>query len=56
MKYVVKINKRVRYIRVYTIVKKLNERQNVISKALTGFFMKILGQGEKKEEGWEGGK
>jgi hypothetical protein len=42
MKYLMKINKNVRYIRVYTIVKRVNDKQNIISKALTSIMMKIF--------------
>ena len=50
MKYVIKINKRIRYIRVYAIVKKVEGEQNVVSKAFTSLFMKLFGQGGKSGE------
>ncbi|MGC8669657.1 MAG: hypothetical protein ACP5TL_00700 [Candidatus Micrarchaeia archaeon] len=55
MKYAIKINKRIKYVRVYSIVKKIGENQNKASKVLTGLFMKIFNRkGNKQEDmgGW----
>jgi len=38
MKYIAKINKRVSYVRVYTVVKKLGRNENF----LTSLFIKAL--------------
>ncbi len=38
MKYLVNINKRVRNVRIYSIVKKVNENTNAVSK----MFQKII--------------
>ena len=38
MKYSVKVSKRMHYVRVYTIVKKIGQRDNL----LTTLFMKLL--------------
>ncbi len=45
MKYAVRINKRIRYLRTYTIVKKVGEKQNIIMKLL----FKLLAKGNKNK-------
>ncbi|HUC38688.1 MAG TPA: hypothetical protein VL944_00985 [Candidatus Acidoferrum sp.] len=45
MKYVVRINKRVRYLKTYTIVKKVGPQPNLLTK----LFIKIFNK--KEEEG-----
>jgi hypothetical protein len=44
MKYIARVNKRVRYIRVYEIVKKAGPKQNF----LTRLFVKALTKKENK--------
>jgi hypothetical protein len=58
MKYSIKINKKIKYIRVYTIVKRVNESQGALSKAFTSFFMKLFNQGGKPKDqgGWASGR
>ena len=38
MKYAVRINKRVRYLRAYTVVKRVGENQNLFTKLLIKVF------------------
>lgn len=38
MKYVIRINKRIRYLRTYTIVKKIGEHENLLTKAFERIF------------------
>jgi hypothetical protein len=45
-RYVMRINKRLRYIRVYNIVKKVSNKQNPLTKV----FMKVFG-GKKGDNG-----
>lgn len=45
MRYSIRINKRTRNIRVYTVVKRIGSNPNVLTK----LFMKIFA-GKKKEE------
>ncbi|MGC8495977.1 MAG: hypothetical protein ACP5RM_00675 [Candidatus Micrarchaeia archaeon] len=55
MRYLMKINKKVRYIRVYTIVKRVNDRQNIVSKVLTSLMIKIFNPKaaqEHNDQGW----
>ncbi|MEM0150114.1 MAG: hypothetical protein QXW10_04415 [Candidatus Micrarchaeaceae archaeon] len=58
MKYAIRINKRIKYVRIYTITKRVEGEQGALSKAFTKFFMKIFGQGGKAQEqgGWASGK
>lgn len=42
MKYNVAINKQYTYIKVYRIVKKVGERSNAVSKALSEFVENLL--------------
>ncbi|MGC8710349.1 MAG: hypothetical protein ACP5RF_01940 [Candidatus Micrarchaeia archaeon] len=42
MKYYAKINKRIRNIKVYRVVKRVNENTNVISKKFAKFIDKYI--------------
>ena len=48
MKYVIRINKRVRYLRAYTITKRIGEHENFLTK----MFIRLANR--KKAEGQEG--
>ncbi|MGC8651638.1 MAG: hypothetical protein ACP5UH_00070 [Candidatus Micrarchaeia archaeon] len=50
MRYVIRINKKIRYVRVYVIAKRVEGEQNILSRAFTRFFMKLFGQGDKSRE------
>jgi len=50
MKYYVSINKRVRNIRVYRIVKKVNENTNIISKFIAKLVDKYIAKGKEQSE------
>ncbi len=45
MKYAVRINKRVKYLRTYTILKRIGDNENLLTK----MFIKIFSR--KKQEG-----
>ncbi len=45
MKYYVRIKKRVRYLRTYTILKRVGERQNVVTKILVKLLQKKQKEG-----------
>lgn len=45
MKYVIRINKRIRYLRTYTIVKRIGERENLLTKAFEKIFNRKKDQG-----------
>ncbi len=48
MPYSVAINKKFRYIKAYTLVKKVNDQSNAISRTLQGLINKyLLKSGEK---------
>ena len=38
MKYIITMNRRIRYIKVYNIVKRVGERQNALTKLFTRIF------------------
>lgn len=38
MKYAITVNRRIRYVKVYSIIKRIGERQNALSKFLTKIF------------------
>ncbi|MCL4379168.1 MAG: hypothetical protein M1160_02815 [Candidatus Marsarchaeota archaeon] len=38
MKYVIRINKRVRYLRTYTILKRVGEHENLLTKVFERIF------------------
>jgi hypothetical protein len=46
MIYQVRLNKRIKNVRVYKIIKKIGRRDNVITK----LFLKAFNQGNKSEE------
>ena len=38
MKYVIRINKRIRYLRTFTIAKRVGEHENLLTKAFDRIF------------------
>ena len=46
MKYAIRINKRVRYLKTYTIAKKIGENENFLTK----MFVKIFNRKQEQEQ------
>ena len=49
MRYTATINKRVRYVRVYRIVKRVNQNTNVATELMQKFVDKFFLKGKKVE-------
>lgn len=47
MQYFVTINKKYQYVKVYNILKRINESTNPISKAFASFVDKLMTKGAK---------